>query len=110
MRGLSGALRKVLGAVLVGGVVLVAGCGGDGDSGVTASLAWDASVSDSVIGYRVYVGTTSGNYNTSIDVGATTNYTVKGLAKGSTYYFAVTAVGAADAESPFSNEVSKLAQ
>ncbi len=40
---------------------------------------------------KVYVGTTSGVYTTTIDVGNVTTYTVTGLQPGRTYYFVVSA-------------------
>jgi hypothetical protein len=70
------------------------------------SLAWDASVSAGVTGYKVYVGSSSGTYGTPIVIGNQTSYTATGLAAG-TYYFAVTAYDASGNESGFSNEVSK---
>ena len=54
------------------------------------TLAWDANTAPQLAGYKVYIGTTSGSYSTSIDVGKVTTYTVTGLANG-TYNFAVTA-------------------
>jgi hypothetical protein len=69
-------------------------------------LSWDASSSLAVVGYRVYYGTTSGNYETSIVVGNVTSNTVSGLASGVTYFFAVTAYTAAGLESAFSSEIS----
>jgi hypothetical protein len=70
------------------------------------SLAWDASVSTGVTGYKVYIGTASGTYGTPTNLGIQTAYTVTGLSSG-TYYFAVTAFDASGNESGFSNEVSK---
>ena len=70
------------------------------------SLAWDASVSPNITGYKVYVGTSSGNYGTPITIGNQTTYTVTGLTPG-TYYFAVTAFDTNGDESGFSNEVSQ---
>jgi hypothetical protein len=58
-------------------------------------------------GYKVYVGSSSGNYQQKIDVGNLTNYTVNNLTDGSTYYFAVTAYDTSGLESSFSSEVSK---
>ena len=69
-------------------------------------LAWDASVSENIVGYKVYVGTASKTYGSPIAVGNQTAFTVTGLTPG-TYYFAVTAFDADGNESDFSNEVSK---
>jgi phosphodiesterase/alkaline phosphatase D-like protein len=69
-------------------------------------LAWDASTSENIAGYKVYVGSSSGNYNAPILLtGDQTTYTVLGLA-GGTWYFSVTAYDIDGNESAFSNEVS----
>jgi hypothetical protein len=81
-------------------------CGGMRAMAADISLAWDASVSAGVTGYKVYVGSSSGTYGTPTAIGNNTAYTVTGLASG-TYYFAVTAYDAGGNESGFSNEVSK---
>jgi hypothetical protein len=68
------------------------------------SLAWDASASPDISGYKLYRGTGSGSYDAPVEVGNQTAYTVTGLTAG-TYYFAVTAVNTTGDESDFSNEV-----
>ena len=55
------------------------------------TLAWDASVSPDVGGYKVHWGLSSGSYSSDVDVGKTTGYTLSGLDAGETYYIAVTA-------------------
>jgi hypothetical protein len=69
------------------------------------SLAWDASTSSNIAGYKVYIGTASGVYGTPITIANQTTYTVTGLTAGK-YYFAVTAFDTGGAESTYSNEVS----
>ncbi len=49
-------------------------------------LAWDPS-SGEVTGYRIYYGTTHGNYPNMVDVGNVTDYVVTGLQDSVTYYF-----------------------
>lgn len=71
-----------------------------------AALSWNANTEPDLSGYKVYYGTSSGNYGAPIDVGNTTNHTITGLADG-TYYFAVTARDTSGNESGFSNEASK---
>jgi fibronectin type 3 domain-containing protein len=76
------------------------------------SLAWDASTSVDVIGYRVYQSTMSGVYDKATDkkcdvVAAAKTCTISGLADGR-YYWVATAYDSAGNESDFSNEVSKL--
>lgn len=74
-------------------------------SGTPTTLAWDASTDPSVIGYKLSRGTSSGSYDTVIDVGLTLERQVTGLT-GRTYYFAVSAYTASGAESAYSNELS----
>ena len=57
----------------------------------SANLVWDASTSSNVGGYYVSYGENGENYNSSIDVGNTTIYTVTGLQEDVTYYFVVKA-------------------
>jgi len=71
------------------------------------SLAWDASPSPNVGGYRIYYGQASGNYTANADAGNQTTYTLTGLEDGKTYYFAAKAYDIAKTtESGFSNEVN----
>lgn len=70
-----------------------------------ASLAWNASASSNVTGYKVHYGTASRSYSTHLDVGGALSATVPNLTAGTTYYFAVTAYNAAG-ESGYSNEAS----
>lgn len=73
-----------------------------------ALLTWDPSLDPDVVGYKIYHGTASGQYDfdSAIDVGNSTSYTVSMVEPG-VRYFAVTAYKAFDNESAFSNEVSK---
>jgi fibronectin type 3 domain-containing protein len=73
---------------------------------VQVTLAWDPNTEPQLAGYKVYFGTSTGVYTTTIDVQNVTTYTVTGLAPGQTYYFAVTAYDGSGDESGFSNEVS----
>ena len=73
----------------------------------SVALAWNASTSTGVTGYKIYVGMSSGKYGTGIVVGNVLTYTVTGLAKGVTYYFAATAYNATG-QSGYSNEISWL--
>jgi hypothetical protein len=75
-------------------------------SAANVKLTWDPSPEPLVTGYRLYYGTSSGNYTNVIDAGNRTDYTVTELAEGATYYFAATAyIGTGD-ESTFSNVAS----
>lgn len=75
-------------------------------SATTATLAWNPVNDATLGGYKVYVGTATGLYTKTIDVGNVTSYTVDSLTTRTTYYFSVTAYNSAGESSP-SNEVSK---
>jgi len=88
-------------ALLVLAASLVASC-------VTAfsaevGLAWDASTSPEVLGYKIYYGLV--NDVRVIDVGNVTTYRVKGL-EPDTYWFCVTAYDLSGNETGCSNVVS----
>jgi len=72
----------------------------------SVTLAWDVSAEPGIAGYRLYYGTSSGNYSQVIDVGNTTVATVSNLAAGQTYYFVVTDYNTVGLESAPSNQVS----
>jgi fibronectin type 3 domain-containing protein len=69
-------------------------------------LTWDQNTESDLAGYRIYHGTSSGNYDINIDIGNPTTYTVSGLIEGETYYLALTAYDTSNNESGYSNEVS----
>ena len=71
----------------------------------SVTLAWNPSISTNVVGYNVYYGLARGVYS-SVKSVTGSNTTITGLAAGTTYYFAATAVDALGVESPFSNETS----
>lgn len=56
-------------------------------SATTATLAWNPVNDTTVGGYKVYVGTATGLYTRTIDVGNVTSYTVESLTTRTTYYF-----------------------
>ncbi|MHB1309158.1 MAG: putative Ig domain-containing protein, partial [Limisphaerales bacterium] len=74
--------------------------------GQSVTLAWDASPEPEVVGYRLYWGTTSGQYTASVDVGEVTSATISGFDPGAEYYFAATALNDTGTESDYSIEVS----
>lgn len=57
-------------------------------------LAWTASSSPGITGYRILYGVSSGNLDQSVDVGDVTSAVVPGLIPGQTYYLAVVALTA----------------
>jgi len=73
------------------------------------TLAWNRNAEENVVGYKVYYGTSIGDYDWVLDVGNVTSVTVTDLSEGFTYYFAVTAYddSTPSLESTYSNEVSK---
>jgi hypothetical protein len=68
----------------------------------------DGSPVSDLSGYKLYYGTSSGDYTTSVDVGNTLSGYIVGLTSGITYYFAVTAYDESDNESTYSDEFSQL--
>jgi len=72
----------------------------------SVELEWDPNTEPELAGYKIYWGTSSGNYGSSKDVGKTTIYTIAGLDEGKTYYFAATAYDGSKNESGYSNQVS----
>ncbi len=70
------------------------------------SLAWKASTSPDVAGYKMHYGNYSGSYQYTVNVGKSTSSTISGLVIGETYYFAVTAFDTKGGESDYSNEVT----
>lgn len=73
----------------------------------TISIAWDPVADEDLAGYRVYYGTSSGNYSQSVDVGNVLETTLTGLSDCTTWYVAVKAYDAAgNLSESYSNEVS----
>jgi hypothetical protein len=67
------------------------------------TLAWDASPSPDVIGYRIYFGTNAGNYTFVTNAGLVLTQRIA-LPHTGRWFFAATAVDANGLESPFSNQ------
>jgi Fibronectin type III domain/Glucose / Sorbosone dehydrogenase len=86
-----------------------ANSGAQGPSTVPITIAWDPNP-EFVNGYRVHIGTSSGDYSEIVDVPRTqTTYTFRNAERGTTYYFAVQAWIAGRYFSPKSEEVSTIA-
>ena len=69
-------------------------------------LAWNASPSSGVTGYRVHYRTSSGSQSTSENVSNVLTATISDLDDATTYLFSVTAYNNAGLESTPSNEIS----
>jgi hypothetical protein len=77
----------------------------------TVTLTWTASTSQSVAGYNVYRGTTSGGpyklkVNSTQIIGTT--YTDNVVQPGQTYYYVATAVDTTGNESGYSNQATAV--
>ncbi|NEX22819.1 hypothetical protein G3480_21370 [Thiorhodococcus mannitoliphagus] len=78
------------------------------------TLEWDAVTDDRLTGYRLYYGTSPGQYDFTIDLdlgslpeaGTQPSYKVTNLDPDEIYYFAVTAAGSGPDESSYSNEIT----
>ena len=111
---ISRAIGKLIFLLFLLSLILIAlpGCGGGGGGagggggGGSISLAWDPNTESDLAGYKVYYGTASRSYGSSVNVGNVTSYQLTGLTSGQTYYIALTAYDTLGYESGFSNEVS----
>ncbi len=92
---------KVLAAILVVGCMFVAEA-----FAANVNLSWNANGEEDLAGYVLYVGTQSGNYSSTIDIGNQTTYTLSSLADGTTYYLALAAYDSSDNYSNLSNEIN----
>lgn len=66
-------------------------------------LAWE-KLDGAAAGYKVYWGQSSRAYDFSADAGTRTEFIIRGLQDGITYYFATTAYDSSNNESEFSRE------
>jgi Fibronectin type III domain len=76
----------------------------------TVTLSWSANSESDLAGYKIYYGTSSGEYTASGSptvIGKVTGYTVTGLQRNTTYFFALSAYDSAGNESALSAEVSR---
>jgi ABC-type nitrate/sulfonate/bicarbonate transport system substrate-binding protein len=72
----------------------------------SVQFTWMPSVDPSPITYYLWEGTNSVQYYTNFNVGTNLSATVSNLARGATYYFAVTAVATNGVASLYSTEAS----
>jgi len=69
------------------------------------TLEWNANPEPDIAGYKIHIGTSSGDYTTVMDVGNATSHVVTDLAPSTTYYFAVQAYNVNDLDSAISGEL-----
>ena len=72
----------------------------------SVALTWNPSIDPAVVGYNIHYGVVSGVYTGSNNVGNVTNFTITGLAGGTTYYFVATSYDSNGIESDFSNQIT----
>jgi hypothetical protein len=89
-------MRMVLGCLLLALTPAIAG---------DLKIVWQSNYEPDLAGYFVYYGGHSGLYNYRLAVGRQTEYTIRGLKAGETYFIAVTAVDTAGNESTFSEQI-----
>ncbi len=90
-------IKKMMMVMVLVGIVSVA-------HGATVRISWNGNSESDLAGYKVYYGTTSGSYSTTVNAGLNTNVDIPGLTEGVTYYFAVTAFDTSNNESGYSQE------
>lgn len=72
----------------------------------SVTISWDDVMDSRVNNYRLYRGRSPGKYDTSVNTGKRTEYTMCQLRETTTYYFAVQAESLVPSESSaLSNEV-----
>ena len=91
---------------LVGAVAATAVA--EGVLGAPVTLDWDANPEPDLSGYIVHVGTTSGVYAESYDVGNVTSFIYRNGIGGRRYYFTVSAYTPGPLHGPYAAEVSTI--
>ena len=71
----------------------------------TLTVAWDASTSANIAGYKVYYGPATRNYTNSVSTTGT-SLSISNLIDGQMYYFAATAYDTFGVESDYSSETN----
>ena len=99
--------RKIFVASVFGVGVFLIPHGVQSATSNSATLQWAPNQESDLAGYRVYHGTTSGNYGIPQNTGMTPSYQYTDLEPNKTHYFSVTAYDTSGNESPPSSEISK---
>ncbi|MBD3184091.1 T9SS type A sorting domain-containing protein [Candidatus Poribacteria bacterium] len=79
---------------------------GNGNLDGTIKMSWPMGQEPDLAGYRIYLGTSSGNYTQSINIGKINWHTLKNLENGTKYYMSVSAYDNENNESLKSIEVT----
>ncbi|HEY9160374.1 MAG TPA: PKD domain-containing protein [Desulfomonilia bacterium] len=69
-------------------------------------VSWNANTEPDLAGYKIYYGTQSGTYTSTVNTGKVTTMTIDNLETGKTYYVAMSAYDTSANESEKSAEVS----
>jgi hypothetical protein len=93
---LSSVVRSVLASLLLAAPA----------SAASIAIAWDRNPEPDVTGYVVLYGTASGRFDSIVDVGGGTTWTLADAVAGRTYYFRVQAYNADGLKSELSSEVT----
>jgi fibronectin type 3 domain-containing protein len=74
----------------------------------SASFEWDPNTETDLAGYKIYQGSSSGQYGQPIATlaASSTSYEATGLQNGSTYFFVVTAFDTSGNEGSLSDELT----
>ena len=102
--------RKILIASVFGVVVFLIPNGVQSATSNSKTLQWAPNQEPDLAGYRVYHGTSPGNYGSPANVGKTNTYQKPNLESNKTHYFSVTAYDSSGNESTPSPEVSTFIQ
>jgi len=86
-------------------VLLILTCPSGRAMAADITLAWDHNSEPDLAGYKLYLGNSPRNYPQVIDLGLTTQFTIRDLIDGVVYFFTLTAYNQKGFESSFSNEV-----
>ena len=77
--------------------------------GASLNLAWNANTESDLAGYRIYYGTSSGNYTSVKEPGKVTSYGLSDLNEGTRYYITMSAFDTSLNESQKSVEITGVA-
>jgi hypothetical protein len=100
-------IRNEINALIVIGFLLFFGA--PSVFGASLNLAWNANTETDLSGYRIYYGTSSGNYTSVKEPGKVTSYALSDLNEGTRYYITMSAFDTSLNESQKSVEITGVA-